>query len=46
MIYTVKYMERILGGHSVDMRIILNILKTVVIAVYRLRLVKFFEGGK
>jgi len=28
-IYTVKHMERILGSHSVDMRIILNILKTV-----------------
>jgi hypothetical protein len=38
-------MGRILGGHSLDMRIILNSLKTVMITVYRVRLVKFCEGG-
>jgi len=44
-IYTVKHKGRILGGHSVDRRIILNSLKRVMIKVYRVRLVKLCEGG-
>jgi hypothetical protein len=44
-IYTVKHTECMLGGHSVGMRIILNSLKTVMIAVYRVSLEKLCEGG-
>jgi len=38
-------MGRTLGGHSVDMRIILNILKALIFTVYRFRLVKLCESG-
>jgi len=38
-------MERIQGGHDVDTRMILNIIKTVMIAVHKVRLGKRFEGG-
>ena len=38
-------MGRILGCYSVDMRIKLNSLRRVIFTVYRVRQVKFYEGG-